>query len=479
MKTLKILMAATIVFSAVSCQKEIFATLGSDVIKANVNTEANVKTKASLSPSEELVASETAGDFRIDLIASESIENAPLTKGSLYTTANFGSAKVDAYLGKSVENFPQKYIDGGVLNPDGSILSTGGEPYYWLNDIPFHFWCYKPENLSLAAGASGNASFSYQTPASPDDQKDIVIAYSTSTYKDGEGGDFDVHMYHALAAVRFDIRLLPAGSEVVNVRIIDVATSGTCSVSGNSKAGFNWNLSGSPLGTFSQNLEKGYFVTKDMLQADEEKMFFFIPQTLGSSAKIEMTFVTTDSNGTKHQDTMAVSAAGHRWKPGYTYTYRVSMIPKAHEVVVDGEGGYDFVGKKGQNVVYEKLDLNPSTVLKLEWDFEVGNSKDLIIISVRQTLRDGDKTFTPLNHILYNQPANGEGVNYTNNSTTYPKITTTNFVQSGSKASGHTTMIFDLTGIGTGPYDIYFEYNGGNNGNAHWKISNLKLSILE
>lgn len=476
MKTLKILMAATIVFSAASCQKEIFATLGSDVIKANVNTEANVKTKASLSPSEELVASETAGDFRIDLIASESIENASLTKGSLYTTANFGSAKVDAYLGKSVENFPQKYIDGGVLNPDGSILSTGGEPYYWLNDIPFHFWCYKPENLSLAAGASGNASFSYQTPASPDDQKDIVIAYSTSTYKDGEGGDFDVHMYHALAAVRFDIRLLPAGSEVVNVRIIDVATSGTCSVSGNSKAGFNWNLSGSPLGTFSQNLEKGYFVTKDMLQAEEEKMFFFIPQTLGSSAKIEMTFDTIQPDSTVLRSTMAVSAAGHRWKPGYTYTYRVSMIPKHYGVIVDGAGSYTFAGNQSQYVAYQSIDMAPSTILKLEWDFEVGNSKnDYLQISVRQSPRDG----TLQSRTVYSRPATGSGVNYSSVGDSYPKIITRDFVQSGSTGRGHTTLLFDLTGIGDGPYDIYFEYNGGNNGNAHWKISNLKLSILE
>ena len=253
---------------------------------------------------------------------------------------------------------------------------------YWLNNISLTFWSWdKTTNGIIGTGAgkvtqpsytlgTGKLSFSYELPAHTTantdaaSQKDIVFAYNSEIrqFKADEneitGGSgtsgrsdeyVDIHFYHALSEVLFAIS--PAdGSFDKTVKIKDISIKGVkakgdCVFTGASgKNGFSWNLqgdaadftqtynadfsgyvstatdksiSGWTLGTYVKDKGQSTEQTYDIYSCDEK--FFMIPQTLGTDARIMVTFIVGGVETALEQ-----GVNGDVWNPGYYYKYKIN-----------------------------------------------------------------------------------------------------------------------------------------------------------
>lgn len=486
MKTLNSLFsAAALLLVFASCQKESASIVSNKTIKARIVTESPETKSSSESRFGSLIGTLKANDIQLDVFESEGIAaSSPITRSSVITTDSFNSAKVDAYLGQAVESQPQHYINGGKIEKTGDVKQSNGEACYWLNEIDMHMWCYLPESLNMDMSTSnGSATFNYTVPTNQADQKDIIVSYNVANHKEGEDDQMDVTLYHAMAAINFDIRLIPAGSKITKVEIVDAYGTGTCVFQpsqAKKEDKFAWTPS--EKATFSKEYNTGIAGTDGgIIPTLEDGVFFMMPQTLPEGAKIRLTFDKGDGNDPVVGE---VAAAGHTYKAGYTYTYRVSASFVTSDTVIvkpEDNGWIKFEGTVYQYAKYQSLSLPKTTHLVLKWDFEVGNSKkENVHIMIKQSPRDGVADDKLQSISIYTREANKEGVNYNSDKLTAPaiKITTTNIVDKQSGCTGTSELHFYMDPGFDGPYDIVFDYKGSNNGNAHWYISNTSLAIV-
>lgn len=485
MKTLNSLFsAAALLLVFASCQKEPASIVSNKTIKARIVTESPETKSSSESRFGSLIGTLKANDIQLDVFESEGIAaSSPITRSSVITTDSFNSAKVDAYLGQAVESQPQHYINGGKIEKTGDVKQSNGDACYWLNEIDMHMWCYLPESLNMDMSTSnGSATFNYTVPTNQADQKDIIVSYNVANHKEGEDDQMDVTLYHAMAAINFDIRLIPAGSKITKVEIVDAYGTGTCVFQpsqAKKEDKFAWTPS--EKATFSKEYSTGIAGTDGgIIPTLEDGVFFMMPQTLPEGAKIRLTF---DKGDGTEPVVGEVAAAGHTYKAGYTYTYRVSAFFTTSDNVDTGDNGWIKFEKTGYKYAkYKSLDLPKKTHLVLKWDFEVGNSKKEVNILIKQSPRD-DVAEDKLKSIpIYTREANKVGANYSNDNLSEPaiRIETTN-VKGNNPCTGTSALHFyldsDMIGF-VGPYDIVFDYDGNNNGTAHWYISNISLAIV-
>lgn len=475
----------------VSCQKEITLKVSDKTIKARISSSA-LETKAihgsdadsRVISSNLLMELGTDQALYLDVIESAGIHSssAPMTKGQLITTEKFSSATVDAYLGipsqgitnAQGETLSPHYIDKGSLSPDGSV-TIGGEPCYWVNDVDMYMWCYSGVNLN-----SGNtsASFSYVTPSALADQKDILVSYNKLHYKEGVSDFADVRLHHALAAVRFDFRLLPAGTSVKSIELSGVKTKGDCTVlsTGGQDLSFEWSNTSTP-GTFTLT---GLDATNrsEFVPAIGE-MFFFIPQQLGEDAKITMTFESSDAADPK---TPSVSLSTSNWKAGYTYTYRVKAKFTMNDKPISTDGTITFNGKNSDKAKFKDLQLVSSTVLRLNWESQIGNVNEgrvTIKIVFPETSKPEVILYDRIGYTNFVSPTRQNGERWHDFQASSRDVSD----GKGSQHYGTCSMYFILEELGLQDYDqfsIEMTYGGKlNNGNALWYLTNLDLSIVE
>lgn len=203
------------------------------------------------------------------------------TRGSLITRDNIDKFNMDAVLGETCTVGPanKKYISGAVVNKTSPITWATDRDYYWVDDVPLHFWSYAPAAsdrngilvIDSESATANEISFSYAVAAQSDSQDDLVFAYNIEMRKCNEDDDeiidggssnvggtnhdgskniqntneINIHFYHALSQIKFavspDDDTFDTDLVIEAIRINNVADFGTCVYDGALNAGrFAW-----------------------------------------------------------------------------------------------------------------------------------------------------------------------------------------------------------------------------------------------
>lgn len=265
-------------------------------------------------------------------------------------------------------NSPGEYFrsyvkfSGGSWKTYSSQSATDPTEYLWLNEVPLTFWCWNGAASFPSGGepqytvGSGELDFSYSAGSSAAD--DLVFAFNSEYRKfsgdgeivDGESSGsrtddmVDIYFIHALAEVNFIICVdgddsFDSQLVVSDIAIENLYRDGSCTVDGSKcnashfSEAFAWN-SLSNAGACSQNFGPqtgtgstwtdkytGSGTASEMHYRKTGSSFFVIPQVLGSSAQIRISF----DDGTSRTS----SIAAQELVPGYYYTYKLSAHAKS------------------------------------------------------------------------------------------------------------------------------------------------------
>lgn len=359
--------------------------LGSKATKAESEAEAvPVKAVKSVMPigfineTTELVLEES-------LVSLDDIQYEPQTKGTPVFTENVTTMKsFNAIAYKS--NFSE-----GVALADASFgydsdkdawrHSYDSDP--WASGDKLWFFMrmgdmtgVKDLDYALTDTPAGQISFSYTSPATAAEQKDILFASRPITKEQEDKGQSNVLFYHALTAVKFRTGVTAADTEITSVEIKGLANQGDCVMvpyygewSGSPKSNpygnsatssksadcVDWpteKLSGSASSSFTQsftgvvNFEKAtgkgaenpfadsfYAAAADnnLNDSDASLTFWFIPQQLNKDVKLIINYevhgtacepVTLDFGDLAKGDNTNYPF----WKAGELRTYTLSAI---------------------------------------------------------------------------------------------------------------------------------------------------------
>lgn len=276
---------------------------------------------------------------------------------------------------------------------DWTLKDGGGDYYYWRNAVPTTFWSYYPKTVDGGAVRSitfpgdqasdadqNKLSFTYSlgsaTTASA--QKDLLFAYNLqSAAFDTDGSlssgsdEIDVHFYHALSAIRFDISgLYRKNLTIRSIKLEGVVNSGACAVEGSSSGvSFSWTPDYTDKTAVSQAFLSSDFTepsvdvnpgtgVKDpstLQSLSNGKIYFLIPQTVkGKGVKLTIEYshsgdelVLTKSVELDHDEA---------WTEGKYYTYRLSV--SGVDLLVDD----DVDGPVKDNLLIRNVGADPAYI---------------------------------------------------------------------------------------------------------------------
>lgn len=351
------------------------------------------ETKAAVTSVTRTIAEKDGFTITESVSVWEGLQFEPETKGSIVTTGNMNSMgktfSVDAYLGEEIASAGEAeasdksnyhFISGKSITFNGSDWVWDGDVPEWRNDIPTTFWSYYPVSVPsrlilLPAGNTpgGNAqksiSMVYTLPApgtsSPfadaEAQQDLLFAYNlekrgfdeygimnsvtSSTPDHPSTKDYvDIRFLHALAAVKFDITGVAGDVTVENVSIANVASGGSCWINAPlSIDSFDWTPDGT-LKSYSQDFTPStdFEISggRNTQKKSGGKVFFMIPQTLGSTAALTVRFRFADSSTV----TLSAPISGDEWLAGRYYTYALKKSNGELDLEVLNEGGVLMTG---------------------------------------------------------------------------------------------------------------------------------------
>lgn len=323
-----------------------------------------------------------------------------LTKGSIVTTNSINQDNqtfvVNAWLGslnryQNDKDGQRTYDEGGSTGrmnfsgdetdyhfiKDAAVTYKSGDwffgtedaknPHVWRNAVPTTFWSYYPAALTngtrtitlpgdLAEDAAQNdLSFTYAIPNGTDSavkQEDLLFAYNLQhadfeeTWGEENYGKLingtstivNIHFYHALAAIRFDVSgAISQGRAITNIELGGLRASATCDVTGSGDSpgavSFNWyNAKGTA--SCSQTFSASDFTEKSLdgttpnalMSKSSGKFFFVIPQQVKNSVTLTITVDGETQQKVLDHDTP--------WEAGKIYTYKLNPGTASEELEV-------------------------------------------------------------------------------------------------------------------------------------------------
>ena len=296
------------------------------------------------------------------------------TKAPIVTTENFaslyGSFKMDIF--NTVDYYDasglvtgRHYVSDMTVNWNGTEASTGVK---WISETPLRFWFQAPASLIADGGTktvttptetSETMSFKYDNAApkaadadglyhDAEYQDDIVFAYNYKLWEKDETDDYiDIAFKHALAAVKFviytdDDSFASDMLQLKNVSLKGVAsgadfvfsplaTGDLFSVSSyRDTVTFRQALSNEDISRTASN------ATDYSSETAAKKVFMMIPQTLGTDAELELEVAHTNDTPDDTSDDFSISTkvsiAGHTWKPGHVYKYKLQASANTESI---------------------------------------------------------------------------------------------------------------------------------------------------
>lgn len=294
--------------------------------------------------------------------------NAPITRGTPAYTENVG-ALYTSFAAKS-ELSPTDDVDL-FTNTEGTYKWTNTfKKNIWENNNTLHFWMYMPTDMT-SNGVSNLAypeeqiTFDYESPATAEEQQDILFSY-----QELEKGTYEATalFHHALTGVKFRLGNTESNISISSITFNDLITEGSCTVtprqestgyvdditefSSGDGSTVVWNLvsSGQEVrgdvssgtfdgtvnfntgGSFGENLPYPESFAKNnndknLNKSDGSQTFWLIPQTI--SGVVKLTIAYTDAYG-DHTWTVDFGTVlnGVEWKAGQirTYTIRIDDV---------------------------------------------------------------------------------------------------------------------------------------------------------
>lgn len=327
-------------------------------------------------------------------------DNPTFTRGTQITNADgMSSFGVTAFLGS------QKYMDHVEINKSADSWKPQTD-YFWLNGKPLDFYAWYPYNSAegtngIPAGMTLNnedfSSISYTVPQEVSQQEDLMFAVKTKASEPADGKATSLDFKHSLAAVKFVVGDLPAGTTVTSVALKGVKYKGDLAVTAgnNGAAQLAWSNLGNDTENFTQVTDKEVKENDtDHAITKADQTFFMMPQTLPDDAMVEV--VVEDEKGTKVtltgllQDATAAEDAKNKWEAGNTYTYRVNSSGVQAEVTFfDG-----IKGINGQPYTSHNISANGDPFkLTLKYPNTVEKITARIAYETKETSADGSTTY--------------------------------------------------------------------------------------
>lgn len=328
-------------------------------------------------------------------------DNPTFTRGTQITDADGMSSSfgVTAFLGS------QKYMDHVEIKKSADSWKPQTD-YFWLNGKSLDFYAWYPYNSAegtngIPAGMTLNqedfSSISYTVPQEVSQQEDLMFAVKKDALEPADGKATSLDFKHSLAAVKFVVGDLPAGTKVTSVALKGVKYKGNLAVTAgnNGEAQLAW----SNLANDTENFTQA--TTKEVKENDTDhaitkadQTFFMMPQTLPDNAMVEV--VVEDEKGMKVtltgalQDATAAEQAKNKWEAGNTYTYRVNSSGVQAEVTFfDG-----IKGLNGQPYTSHNISANGDPFkLTLKYPNTVEKITARIAYETKETSVDGSTTY--------------------------------------------------------------------------------------
>lgn len=299
----------------------------------------------------------------------------------------------------------QKYMDHVEIKKFDDSWKPQTD-YFWLNGKSLDFYAWYPYNSAegtngIPAGMTLNnedfSSISYTVPTDVSKQEDLMFAVNKNASEPKDGKATSLDFKHSLAAVKFVVGDLPAGTTVTSVALKGVKYKGDLAVTAgnNGAAQLAWSNLGNDTENFTQVTDKEVKENDtDNAITKEAQTFFMMPQTLPDAAIVEV--VVEDEKGTKVtltgllQDATAAADAKNKWEAGNTYTYRVNSSGVQAEVTFfDG-----IKGINGQPYTSHNISANGDPFkLTLKYPNTVEKITARIAYETKETSADGSTTY--------------------------------------------------------------------------------------
>ena len=270
-------------------------------------------------------------------------DNPTFTRGTQITNADGMSSSfgVTAFMGS------QKYMDHVEIKKSVDSWKPQTD-YFWLNGKPLDFYAWYPYNSvegtnGIPAGMTLSqedfSSISYTVPQEVSQQEDLMFAVKKDASEPADGNATSLDFKHSLAAVKFVVGDLPAGTTVTSVALKGVKYKGDLAVTAgnNGEAQLAWSNLADETRDFTQA------TTKEVKENDtdnaitkEDQTFFMMPQTLPDDAMVEV--VVENQKGESAtltgalQDATAAVGAKNKWEAGKTYTYTINLSGVTAEI---------------------------------------------------------------------------------------------------------------------------------------------------
>ena len=280
-------------------------------------------------------------------LSSEVTEGFPgdtpaITRGTQISDANNMSAfGVTAFMGS------QKYMDHEKLTKQADAWKPQ-KNYFWLGEKSIDFYAWYPYNSAegtngIPAGMTLKeedfSSISYIVPQEVSQQEDLMFAVNKNASEPADGKATSLDFKHSLAAVKFVVGNLPAGSKITSVALKGVKYKGDLAVTAgnNGAAQLVWSNLANETRDFTVVTDKEVKENDtDPAITNANQTFFMMPQTLPDDAMVEV--VVEKEMGTKVtltgalQDATAAVGAKNKWEAGNTYTYTINLYSVTAEI---------------------------------------------------------------------------------------------------------------------------------------------------
>lgn len=328
-------------------------------------------------------------------------DNPTFTRGTQITDADGMSSSfgVTAFMGS------QKYMNHVEIKKIDDSWKPETD-YFWLNGKSLDFYAWYPYNSAegtngIPSGMTLNqenfSSISYTVPTDVSKQEDLMFAVNKNASEPADGKATSLDFKHSLAAVKFVVGDLPAGTTVTSVALKGVKYKGDLAVTAgnNGAAQLAWSNLGNDTENFTQVTDKEVKENDtDHAITKADQTFFMMPQTLPDAAIVEV--VVEDEKGTKVtltgllQDATAAADAKNKWEAGNTYTYRVNSSGVQAEVTFfDG-----IKGINGQPYTSHNISANGDPFkLTLKYPNTVEKITARIAYETKETSADGSTTY--------------------------------------------------------------------------------------
>lgn len=301
---------------------------------------------------------------------SSMVNSADQMYDKFYVSAYKYANTWDDELGQQSPN----YFDSEIAYKSGSTYSFN-PPRYWPKDGKIRFLAFAPvsdDAFTYYPHDDAGRGPRVHIKISDDikNQNDLVVSYSEEIACKGASTATNLNFKHALTGIRFTCDKSMPKAVITNITLKGMCYEGdffyslpAASQSTSSALTIDDNFN--PWAQYDREfpLDLNYQITGEdnASVTDGENTFLMFPQTLPSSAQVEITLKYLDSNGnaTGRSDIISGSLAGREWPAGKIVTYKIST--SAQFLEVENPQTFDYLGN-----IYNSADGSMQAVNKVK-----------------------------------------------------------------------------------------------------------------